>query len=172
MGAVDRYGADEAVLIAQKLRGLTVALQGTATSEANIEFTYTFGFDGGNISFQFEEDVDDGYGSATEQFTFNEVNNDVLYSVSGKATAGYRDTATGTGGAPESFFVNDDTNYMTEIGVLPEVSARENLIEYWNVGDSTATSPDDLSLSLYTRWQLYWLETDDETEARRIDVLE
>jgi len=172
MGAVDRYGADEAVLLAQKLRGLTVALQGTATAEANVEFTYNFGFDGGNVDFRFEDDVDEGYGSATEQFTFSEVNNDRLYSVAGKATTGFRDTSTGTGGGPESFFVSDETNYMTEIGVLPEVSARENLIEYWNVGDSTSGGPDDVSLVLYTRWQLYWLETDDEIEGRRIDVLE
>jgi hypothetical protein len=170
MGEVDRYGADEAVLLAQKLRGLTVALQGTFTAEANIDFDYVFGFDAEQLAGRFNEDRNDTFGAASDTVVFNEVDNDILYHVSGKASAGHRDTASGTGAAPESFFVSGQTNYLTEVGVLPEISARENLEEYLFVDNTASEAPDDGQFRVYSNWQLYWLETDDEIEGRRIDI--
>jgi len=172
MGEVDRYGADEAVLLAQKLRGLTVALQGTYTNEANIEFSYVFGFDSDRLDNQFIDDRGDEYGSSSQILVRNEINNDILYHVNGKATAGFEDTGVGTGAAPESFFTTDETNYLTEIGVLPEISTRENLSEYMVISSNQAQSPEDGSLTIYSSWQLYWLETDDEIEGRRVDLFE
>lgn len=170
MGELDRYGADEGVLLAQKLRGLSVALQGTYTAEANISFQYVFGFDADGLDETNREDRGDAYGSQADTTIENEVNNDVLYHVSGKATAGFRDTATDSSAAPETFFTEDETNYLTEIGVLPEVSLRENLEEYMFIASGPDEEPQDGSLTIYSNWQLYWLETDDEVEGRMIDV--
>jgi len=170
MGELDRYGADEGVLLSQKLRGLTVALQGTYTSEANIQFQYVFGFDADGLDETNREDRGDAYGTQADTTIENDVNNDVLYHVSGKATAGFRDTVTDSSAGPESFFSEDETNYLTEIGVLPEVSLRENLEEYMVIASDISETPEDGSLTIYSNWQLYWLETDDEVEGRQIDI--
>jgi len=172
MGEIDRYGADEAVLLAQKLRGLTVALQGTATAEANIQFEYVFGFDAERIAGRFNEDREDEYGDLADTRVTNDINNDILYHVSGPVTAGFRDTSTGTAASPEPYNVSDETNYMTEVGVLPEVSSREDLEEYFFIASRLSEDPDDVSLTIYTNWQLYWLETDDEVEGRQIDIMD
>jgi len=172
MGEVDRYGADEAVLIGQKLRGLTVALQGSFSAEANIEFSYVFGFDADRLSFRLRDDRGDDYGAQTETGVINEVNNDILYHVAGKASAGYKDGAASAGGGPESFVSKDETHYLDEVGVLPEVSAREDLEEHMVITSAADADPDDGQLRVYSSWQLYWLETDDEIEARQIDMLE
>jgi hypothetical protein len=172
MGAVDRYGADEGVLLAQKLRSLTVALQGTYTNEANVKFRYGFGFDNEPFNIERETNVDEGFGSFANRLTSDEVDNDTLYITSGKASAGYEDTAVGTGAGPESHIVDSETNYATEIGVLPEVTARESLFEYLYVISRSDQAPDDGTFRLYSNWQLYWLETDDEIEGRQIDILD
>jgi hypothetical protein len=171
MGELDRYGADEGVLLAQKLRGLTVALQGTYTAEANVEFEYTFGFDSDQVGGVDNINRDDSYGSNADTRVANEVNNDLLYHVSGKATAGFRDTGTQTSAAPESFFTDSETNYMNEIGVLPEVSLREDLEEYMLITSGTDEQPNDGSLTIYSNWQLYFLETDDDVEGRSVDIV-
>jgi len=170
MGDLDRYGADEGVLLCQKLRGLTVALQGTYTAESNVEFAYVFGFDSDRLSERNRENRDDTYGSAADTSIVNEIDNDVLYHVSGKVSAGHRDSSTGTGAAPESFFTTDETNYLTDIGVLPEVSLREDLEEFFFISSETSADPDDGALTIFTNWDLYWLETDDEIEGRQIDI--
>jgi len=96
----------------------------------------------------------------------------VLYHTSGTVEAGHRDTATGTGGGAAPFRTDDEMNYLHEVGVLPEVSARETLFEFWNVSSSTSADPDDGALKLLANWQLYWLETDEEVSGRRIDITE
>jgi hypothetical protein len=170
MGGVDRYGADEGVLLSQRLRSLTVALQGTYTNEANIRFRYGFGFDSEPFEVEVEGNVDEGFGADSDRYTSNRVDNDTLYFTSGKASAGYEDTGVGTGAGPESHIVDDETNYLTGVGVLPEVSARESLFEYFFAGTRATQAPEDGTLRLYSNWQLYWLETDDEIEARQIDI--
>lgn len=172
MGGVDRYGAEEGVLLSQKLRSLTAALQGTYTNEANVFFRYTFGFGADLSDEERDSNVDEGFGSAADRFVSNEVNNDALYHVNGKATAGYEDTGVGTGAGPESHIVEDETNYLNEIGVLPEVSLRETLSERLSVGSRSAQDPEDGTFRLYTAWQLYWLETDDDIEGRQVDLFE
>lgn len=172
MGEVDRYGADEGVLLAQKLRSLTVALQGTYTNEASVEFRYGFGFNSDPFDIDEERDVDEGFGASGNRYVSNEVDNDTLYVASGKATAGFEDAGVGTAASPESFILEDDTNYLTEIGVLPEVSARESLFEYFYARSRSGQAPDDGTLRIYSNWQMYWLETDDEIEGRQIDVLD
>jgi len=170
MGEVDRYGADEGVLIAQKLRKLIVALQGTYTAESNIEFEYNFGFGVDRLNAEVNANRGDEFGNAADTIEQSEVNNDMLYHVAGKATAGFRDTSTGTGAAPESFEATHETNYLTEIGVLPEVTSRETLQEYMFLDSQFSEAPDDGALTIYSSWQLYWLETDDEIEGRQIDI--
>jgi hypothetical protein len=171
MGDVDRYGADEGVLLAQKLRSLTVALQGTYTEEANVSFIYRFGFNGG-IDTTLETDVDEGFGPNSNRRVSNDIDNDVLYQTTGKATAGFKDQSNSTAAAPESFIMSDETNYLTEVGVLPEVSLRETLFQTLSVRSVSDADPQDGTLRLYASWQLYWLETDDEVEGRQIDLLE
>ena len=171
MGDVDRYGADEAVLLAQKLRSLTVALQGTYTNEANVIFRYAFGFDT-ELDVTLRPNVDEGFGTQADVFEVNEIDNDILYHCNGKATAGFEDTGVGTGAGPESHKAIDETNYLTEVGVLPEVSARENLNEYLYVNSPYSQAPDDGTFRLYSSWQLFFLETDDEIEGRQLDVLD
>jgi len=171
MGGVDRYGADEGVLLSQKLRNLTAALQGTFTNEANVNFRYVFGF-GAELPEEVEANVDEGFGSGADRRTSNRVDNDVLYHTRGKASAGFEDTGVGTGAGPESFVSEDETNYIGEVGVLPEVSHRETLTERLSVSSRSAQDPEDGQFRLYSSLQLYWLETEAEIEGRQIDLFE
>jgi len=172
MGDVSRYGADEAVLLVQKLRGLDVALHGTASAEATVEFEYSFGFDPDFRSYERDSDLDGNIndGNNVEIRNQDRVDNDVLYFVSGEVEAGHRDTVNGTGGGASPFRTDDRTDYMDEVGVLPEVSARETMYELFSVTNQVSEAPDDVALYLFSNWQLYWLETDDEIEGRNIDL--
>ena len=172
LGDIDRYGADEAVLLAQKLRSLDVSLHGTFTAEATVEFDYRFGFSGEPIRYAVADESDNiNDGNNVVIVGQNDVDNDRLYQASGQVEAGHRDTANSTAAGASPFRVTDETNYMNEVGVLPEVSARETLFERWNVQSGVAEDPEDGALYLHSNWQLYWLETDDEVEARQIDVV-
>jgi len=171
MGEVDRYGADEGVLLAQKLRGLEIALSGTFSAEAIVDCDYTLGFDSDRVQpkerDRFEERVSS---NAVVEFT-SEVDNDVLYHVAGTAEAGHRDTSTGTAASATPLKKTDETNYLAEVGVLPEVTPRDQLAETIRLAVSTGVSPDDGGLKLFTSWQMYFLETDNEVDGRDIDIV-
>jgi len=174
MGEVDRYGADEGVLLGQRLRGLDVSLHGTASAEATVEFEYRFGFDSGRLEYRSADRLEDNIndGNNVSIVATDQVNNDDLYFVSGTVEAGHRDTANGTGAGAAPFRSTDDeTNYLTDIGVMPEVTARETLFENLFVTNAVSEAPDDVALFLYSNWQLFWLETDDEIEGRQIDIV-
>jgi len=171
MGDISRYGADEAVLLVQKLRGLDVSLHGTATAEATVEFQYSFGFDPDFMPYEvtaLSENINDG--DNVNVLGQDAVDNDTLYFNAGQVEAGHRDTTNGTGAAGTPFRTDDETDYMDEVGVLPEVSARETLYETFSVTNDVSEAPDDIALYLFSNWQLYWLETDDEIEGKSIDL--
>jgi len=170
LGGAQRYGADEGVILAQKLRSFECGLHGTFTGESTIEIGYELGFDTDAVpSVGRPDQAENISGSAGLNYS-EPVNNDVLYYTSGLAKAGFRDTSTGTGGGPEYFQVTDETNYMTDIGVLPEVSARDTLFEYIRLGSETNVDPDDGAIVAVSAWQIYYLETDEEVEGRQIEI--
>lgn len=169
MGDVDRYGADEAVLLSQKLRGLQVILGDSDNDPTNIEFDYTFGFE----SELVDRDRQERNRPTTNSTVVpkDEVNNDVLYHLSGNVSGQIEDT-NGSGQALD-YKTSSETNYLNEVGVLPEVSARENLHE--TVQFSTTTGEeviDQQSIKFFSNWQLYWLETDEPLEGRQVDLFE
>ena len=169
MGDVDRYGADEAVLLSQKLRGLQAVLADADEDPTNLDFRYTFGF--GNDSVARDRQEDRRPGDDSEVLPANEVNNDVLYHLSG-TVQGQIEDSNGSSSAND-YKTTSETNYLNEVGVLPEVSARENLNEVLQI--STTTSGEQITVQdfkFFTNWQLFWLETDNPLEGRRIDVLE
>jgi len=169
MGDVDRYGADEAVLLAQKLRGLQVTLSNYGNDPTNIEFRYTFGFNSDLVAREDQSTNDPSENAST--FAANEVDNDVLYHLSGTIYGGIED-ANGSS-SPVNYQTRSETNYLQEVGVLPEVSARENLNEVVSLSTTTSqASIGDQAIKFFTNWQLYWLETDEPVEGRQIDLLE
>lgn len=170
MGAVDRYGADEGVLLAQKLRSFEAALHGTFTAEATAEVEYVLGFSGEEIPVTDRPNLEDGISPSTEIGAADGIDNDVLYHVAGTFEAGHRDTASGTAASATPFRVSDETNYLNEVGVLPEVSARDTLFENLVVGSDTSETPEDGPIVVTSSWQLYYLETDDEIEGRQIEL--
>jgi len=173
MGSVDRYGADEGVLLAQRLRMLEVALPGTYTAESDINFVYQLGFDGDGLKRDLTvggEFAGGEFGANASIRDTNEVNNDVLYWTQGTATNQYADSATGVGGGADTFRTEDETNYLHDVGVLPEVSAREDLNEYLILDNRNSATPEDGQVQVHSSWQLYWLETDEEVDGRRIDI--
>jgi hypothetical protein len=169
MGDIDRYGADEAVLLAQKLRRLEFRLTNSDEDPSNVDFLYTFGFnDDVLLPSQQPDNKPSPNGIAG---AVSEVNNDVLYHTAGTAKAVLEDSNGSASGQP--IVAEDETNYLNEVGVLPEVSARENLYETIQVTSTTGSeSLNELGLKLVTSWQLYWLETDEPLEGRQIDLLE
>jgi len=173
MGDVDRYGADEAVLLAQDLRCLEAALPGTYSAETDIEFWYELSFNSNRSEAEYLEDgnfANAAYGTSSNRYDRSEVGNDVLYWTWGHTFAQYADSSTGTGGGGDSFRIEDEKNYVHEVGVMPEVSARENLNEHLKIENRNSATPEDGVFTFNTSWQLYWLETDDEIEGRQIDI--
>jgi hypothetical protein len=169
MGDVNRYGADEAVLLCQKLRGLQILLAGSDEDPTNLEFRYVFGFDSDQVVRDRQDDNRPTDNSVV--LAANEVNNDVLYHLSGNVQGQVED-ANGSSSAV-NYITSDSTNYLHEVGVLPEVSARENLNETLQLSTTTGGEQiESQSIKFFTNWQLYWLETDEEVEGRRIDLLE
>jgi len=169
MGNVDRYGADEGVLIGQKLRGFQLQLGGSEEDPTNIEFRYTFGFENDQVARDRQSEFKPSENS--EVLNANEVNNDILYHLSGNVQGRVEDANGSSSG--NDYKTTDETNYLHDVGVLPEVSARENLYEVLQI--STTTGEEQITsqnIKLFTNWQLYWLETEEPVEGRRIDVLE
>jgi len=174
LGDVDRYGADEAVLLAQKLRGLQFLLSGADEDPTNVEFRYTFGFDNDLINLDDQTDRNSPSGPNEGEVTVlasDEVNNDALYHVKGNVKGAIEDSNGSSAGYV--YQTRSETNYMNEVGVLPECSARENLNEVLQVSTTTgAEEIDSQGIKFFTNWQLFWLETDEPLEGRQIDVLE
>jgi len=175
MGDIDRYGADEAVLLGQRLRMLELSLPGTYTAESDVRFKYELSFD--NESINGDRTVNGefqggAYGTNSSIDDYNKIDNDVLYWTAGHMFNQFADGATGVGGGADTFRTEDETNYLTDIGVLPEVSAREQLVEHLRLENRDSATPEDGQLSLNSSWQLYWLETDDEIEGRQIDMFD
>lgn len=174
LGDVDRYGADEAVLLCQKLRGLQMILGGADEDPTNVEFQYSFGFDNEQVDFDDQTDRNAPSGPDDGDVTIlasDEVNNDTLYHVKANVKGAIEDSNGSSSG--HAYETSSETNYMNEVGVLPEVSARENLNEKLRVSTTTGNEEiDSQDLKFFTNWQLYWLETDEPLEGRQIDVLE
>ena len=169
LGDVDRYGADEAVLLGQRLRTLEVSLIGTYSAESDVTFLYELGFDGDRLERSQGERFT-GNGSNVE--TIDDVDNDVLYFTQGSASAQFSDTGNSVAAGGDMYRTESETNYMNEVGVLPEVSARDTLFEHILLDSPGAAEPEDGQIHVKSSWQLYWLETDDEIEGRQIDFLE
>jgi hypothetical protein len=168
LGDVDRYGADEAVLLCQKLRMLEVSLLGTYSAETDITFRYQLGFDGE----QMVEEETNSFASGTTVDTVDDVDNDTLFFAAGSAMAQFADGGSGLSAGGDTFRTESETNYLTEVGVLPEVSARDSLFEHVTIDSPGAAEPEDGQVHLRSSWQLFWLETDDEIEGRQIDMFE